>query len=64
MQVQREFLTVEEVAEILGFNRISTYRLIQSGKIQSHRFSRNRIRISKEDLQDYITKAKVQMHKK
>ena len=52
------FYTVKEVAEILKINRISVYDLIKEGKLNGHRFSERRIRVSEKDLNEFINKAK------
>jgi excisionase family DNA binding protein len=46
--------TVAEVAEILRLPRWSTYQLIKEGKLAHCRLTERRIRVSEEDLNDFV----------
>lgn len=46
-------LTVPDVAKILRIGRNAAYELVSSGAIRSIRIG-NRIRITREDLQEYL----------
>lgn len=49
------FLSVSEVAEILGLSATLIYREVRSGHLASHCFGGKTIRISQEDLGNYIS---------
>lgn len=49
----RPFLTIPEVADLLGVDPATVYRLIGEGAIASHRIGRQ-IRILKEDFEAYL----------
>lgn len=50
-------LTVKQVQEKLNVSNALVYRLIEKGEIASHRIGSS-IRISEEDLQDYLERTK------
>jgi excisionase family DNA binding protein len=47
--------TVEEIAARFRISKMSVYRLVHSGELESRRFNRS-IRISEKDLQRYFEK--------
>lgn len=49
----REFLTIREVAEILGISERQVWRIIREGLIKAHKFGRS-TRVKRSDLDDYI----------
>jgi excisionase family DNA binding protein len=58
MNAQVEFYSVREVARILRINVIGVYKLIQNGELRAHRFTERRTRISRNDLSEFIARAK------
>ena len=51
----REFLSVREVAEILGVSERQVWRFIRNGDLPTHGFGRS-TRIKRSDLDDFITR--------
>ena len=54
--------TVNEVASRLNVSRSTIYNAIESGSLPHHRFGKGRgtIRVSEEQLQDFLVTAKVE----
>lgn len=52
-----EFLTPEEVADLLRVSKFTVYRLIESGKLPAKRISARLLRISKKDVLAYLNQA-------
>ena len=48
------FLSVSEVAEILGLSATLVYREVRNGQLASHCFGGKAIRISRQDLDHYV----------
>lgn len=48
------FLTIREVAEELRVSRMTIYRLVHEGELESQRISKRTIRISKSALERYL----------
>ena len=57
MAKAKKFLTLEEVAELLGVNYQLIYRLIRSGELPAIRLGRI-YRVTEEDLDAYLAKKK------
>jgi excisionase family DNA binding protein len=57
-EIKKEFLRVQEVAEILGIPKPSLYELIREGKIEVYRFSSRRTRVHVAELNRFIEEAK------
>ncbi|WEK36171.1 MAG: helix-turn-helix domain-containing protein [Candidatus Pseudobacter hemicellulosilyticus] len=54
----KPFLKVTEVAEVLDISRQAVYDMINSGRLEVHRLSSRKTRVSKEDLQSYLRKVR------
>lgn len=52
-----EIMTVNEVAQYLKISLITTYRLVQDGRIPAFKVGRN-WRVKRSDLADFIEKQK------
>jgi len=52
------FYSPEELAELLGVNVMTIYRHIKKGSLSAVKMSRDKIIISKEDLEDFLKKHK------
>lgn len=52
------FMTVKDVQKKLNVSLALVYRLVDRGELASHRIGKS-IRISEEDLEDYLRKTKV-----
>ena len=52
--------TVNQIADMLQISRQCVYALIDSGKLICHRFGNGRgtLRISKDDLEDYLSRCR------
>lgn len=57
MEPARDILTVSQVADYLQISEITTYKLVQEGKIPAFKVGRH-WRIVKEDLNEFIEKQK------
>ncbi|MCY9158062.1 DNA-binding protein [Bacillus licheniformis] len=53
----QEIMTVSQVAEYLQISEMTTYKLVQEGKIPAFKIGRH-WRVKKEDLTEYIEKLK------
>lgn len=53
----REILTVNQVAEYLQLSEMTTYKLVQEGKLPAFKIGRH-WRVKKSDLDVYIEKLK------
>ena len=51
--VTKRLLKAEEVASILGVSRSKAYHMMRQGEIPTITIGKN-VRVSEEDLQDYI----------
>ena len=49
-----QLLTVKQVAEVLQFHRQTVWRLIKEGRLPCIRLGRRAIRVSRQDLDDFI----------
>jgi len=54
---KQEFLTAEEVAEMLKVNIMTIYRYIKAGKIQAYKLGKN-FRIEKQEFDRFISSLK------
>jgi excisionase family DNA binding protein len=52
-----EIMTVTEVAEYLKISEVTTYKLVQEGKLPAFKIGRH-WRLKKSDLTEYIEKLK------
>lgn len=57
MNTEDEIMTINQVAEYLKISEITTYKLVQEGKIPAFKVGRH-WRIMKEDLKEFIEKQK------
>lgn len=57
MSPEKKFMTLEDVAELLGVNYQLIYRLVRSGELPAIRLGRV-YRVTKEDLTAYLQKQK------
>jgi len=57
MSPEKKFMTLEDVAELLGVNYQLIYRLVRSGELPAIRLGRV-YRITKEDLDAYLIRQK------
>ncbi|WP_174733279.1 helix-turn-helix domain-containing protein [Mesobacillus harenae] len=55
--MEKEIMTVSQVAEYLQLSEMSTYKLVQEGKIPAFKIGRH-WRVKKEDLSEFIEKLK------
>ncbi|WP_227936743.1 helix-turn-helix domain-containing protein [Alkalihalobacillus deserti] len=55
--MEQEIMTVTQVAKYLQLSEMSTYKLVQEGKIPAFKIGRH-WRVKKEDLNDFIEKLK------
>jgi len=49
-----QFLTVEQVAELLAVCRLTVYRLIKSGRLIAYRVGKGAYRIERADFQTFL----------
>ena len=59
---KQEFLTAEEVAEMLKVNIMTIYRYIKAGKIKAYKFGKG-FRITNEDLQKFVSSSQINGNK-
>ncbi len=57
MSEDNEIMTISQVAKYLQISEITTYRLVQEGKIPAFKVGRS-WRIKREDLNEFIEKQK------
>lgn len=57
MTEENEIMTISQVAKYLQISEVTTYRLVQEGKIQAFKVGRG-WRVKREDLQGFIEKQK------
>ncbi|HBV89289.1 helix-turn-helix domain-containing protein [Desulfosporosinus sp.] len=57
MAEDKEIMTLRQVAEYLQISEVTTYRLVQDGKIPAFKVGRS-WRVKKEDLNEFIEKQK------
>nr|WP_285839971.1 helix-turn-helix domain-containing protein [Alkalihalophilus marmarensis] len=55
--MDKEIMTVTQVAEYLQLSEMSTYKLVQNGKIPAFKIGRH-WRVKKEDLNEFIERLK------
>jgi len=53
-----EIMTISQVAKYLQISEITTYRLVQEGKIPAFKVGRS-WRIKREDINEFIEKQKI-----
>lgn len=53
-----KFLAPKTVAHMLGLQPRAVYKAIEAGELRAFRF-RNRLRIDRDDLQDYVERSVV-----
>ena len=56
----KDFYTVDEVAEILNVTRNTVYFFIRNKKLNAVKMSRKLIRVKREDLEEFIKRSKSQ----
>lgn len=57
MNAEDDIMTITQVAEYLKISEITTYKLVQEGKIQAFKVGRH-WRVMKEDIKEFIDKQK------
>lgn len=57
MDINDEIMTVTEVAEYLKISEVTTYKLVQDGKMPAFKIGRH-WRVKKDDLSEFIEKLK------
>jgi excisionase family DNA binding protein len=55
--LEKDIMTISQVAEYLQISDMTTYKLVQEGKIPAFKVGRH-WRVKKEDLADFIEKQK------
>ncbi|ASF38917.1 MULTISPECIES: helix-turn-helix domain-containing protein [Halobacillus] len=55
MDNEQEIMTVSQVAEYLQISEVTTYKLVQEGRIPGFKIGRH-WRVRKEDLREHIRK--------
>ncbi|MBP3953099.1 helix-turn-helix domain-containing protein [Bacillus suaedae] len=55
--MEKEIMTVSQVAEYLQLSEMTTYKLVQEGKIPAFKIGRH-WRVKKEDLSEFIERLK------
>ncbi|MEQ6389942.1 helix-turn-helix domain-containing protein [Bacillaceae bacterium S4-13-58] len=55
--MEREIMTISQVAEYLQLSEMTTYKLVQEGKLPGFKIGRH-WRVKKDDLLEYIEKLK------
>ncbi|MFC7062929.1 helix-turn-helix domain-containing protein [Halobacillus seohaensis] len=55
MEQEREILTIAQVADYLQISEVTTYKLVQEGRIPGFKIGRH-WRVKKEELKDHIEK--------
>ena len=58
-RLEKEFYTLEEIAELLSVTYNLIYRLVRNGQIPASRIGKL-YRISRTDLQDYLARTKTE----
>ena len=53
-----KWLSIQDVADELGINKMTVYRLVHGGEIPGYRFKRL-FRVKQEDLDAYIRESQV-----
>ncbi len=51
--MEKEFMTTNEAAELLGFHPSSIHKMIKSGKLQGERFGRDWM-VYRQSVEDYL----------
>lgn len=57
MSAEDDIMTITQVADYLKISEITTYKLVQEGKIPAFKVGRH-WRVMKEDLKEFIDKQK------
>ncbi|HBV97812.1 MAG: DNA-binding protein [Peptococcaceae bacterium BICA1-7] len=57
MPDKNEIMTISQVAKYLQISEVTTYRLVQEGRIPAFKVGRG-WRVKREDLKDFIEKQK------
>jgi excisionase family DNA binding protein len=55
--MEKEILTITQVAEYLQISEVTTYKLVSEGKINAFKIGRH-WRVKKDDLNEFIEKLK------
>ena len=55
---EREFFSLNDVADKLGMSRMTIYRYVVSKKLPAYKFGRD-YRVQKDDLEKFISQRKV-----
>lgn len=57
MEHENEIMTISQVAKYLQISEVTTYKLVNEGKIKAFKIGRH-WRVKKEDLAEFIEKQK------
>ena len=62
-EIEKNFYTVKELAEILGISRISVFKRVKQGSIKGQRLGRNFIILKKDiNIKQLFTQVKTNKH--
>ncbi len=53
-EIQKQYYSVKELADLLGTSRVTVFKKIKNGQIKGEKVGRNYI-IKKEDIKDFLT---------
>lgn len=53
-----KLIRLKDAADQMGVHRMTVYRMVQRGDIPSFRIGQKSLRVSQEDIEDYIQKRK------
>jgi len=57
LKEKEKFLTIQEVADRIGFSYITVYGWVKSGKIPSYNFAGG-FRVTEKDLETFVKKSR------
>ena len=55
---KKQFYTAKELAELLGFNIMTIYRYLKSGKLKAYKMGKE-FRIDNTEFQSFLKKVKI-----
>jgi len=57
MTIEKEFLTVEELADLLSVSKRTIYQMVKRKDIQGYRIG-NSFRFRRDDIEDFLSKCR------
>jgi len=57
-QKESKLLSLKDAAGQMGISRMTVYRMVRRGDIPSFRIGQKSLRVSQEDVNDYVQKRK------